>query len=105
MDLVKPEFGLFFWQLVTIVILIFLLAKFAWKPILKGIKEREDNINDSLNAAEDAKKEMISLQDKNQDMIKEARAERDQMLKEAQIARSVCWKKQTRKQLKKHLKL
>ncbi|MCH8534159.1 MAG: F0F1 ATP synthase subunit B [Flavobacteriaceae bacterium] len=87
MELIKPEFGLFFWQVVVLVILVFLLGKFAWKPILQGIKEREDSINDSINAAEDAKKELMHLQEKNQDMLNEARIERDQMLKEAQAAK------------------
>lgn len=83
MDLITPEIGLFFWQTITFVALIFLLAKFAWKPILSSIKEREDFINDALSAADKARKEMQDLQADNERVLNEARAERDAMLKEA----------------------
>ena len=83
MDLITPEVGLFFWQTVTFVVLIFLLAKFAWKPILSAIKEREDSINTALDSAENAKKELQNLNAENERILNEARAERDGMLKEA----------------------
>jgi F-type H+-transporting ATPase subunit b len=75
--------GLFFWQTIIFVILIFLLKKFAWSPILKAVNDREKGIKDALDSAEAAKKEMQSLQADNEKIMKEARAERDSLLKEA----------------------
>jgi len=75
--------GLFFWQTIIFVILIFLLKKFAWSPILKAVNDREQGIKDALDSAEAAKKEMQSLQADNEKIMKEARAERDSLLKEA----------------------
>ena len=75
--------GLFFWQTIIFVILIFLLQKFAWSPILKAVNDREQGIKDALDSAEAAKKEMQSLQADNEKIMKEARAERDSLLKEA----------------------
>ena len=77
------SFGLFFWQLLIFLGLIFLLRKFAWKPILDAVNERETSIKDAMNAAEEAKKEMASIQEDNQKVLKEARAEREALLKEA----------------------
>ncbi|WGK65781.1 F0F1 ATP synthase subunit B [Croceiramulus getboli] len=75
--------GLFFWQAVLFVLLLFLLRKFAWKPILNAVNEREEGIKNALLAAENAKKEMENLQADNDKLLKEARAEREAMLKEA----------------------
>ena len=75
--------GLFFWQTIIFVILIFLLKKFAWSPILKAVNDREQGIKDALDSAEAAKKEMQSLQADNEKIMKKARAERDSLLKEA----------------------
>ncbi|QSW91287.1 MULTISPECIES: F0F1 ATP synthase subunit B [Flavobacterium] len=77
------EFGLFFWQVLIFVGLIFLLKKFAWKPILDAVNDREQGIKDALLSAENARKEMENLQADNQRILNEARAERDAMLKEA----------------------
>jgi F-type H+-transporting ATPase subunit b len=77
------EFGLFFWQVIIFVGLIFLLKKFAWKPILDAVNEREEGIKNALLSAENAKKEMQNLQADNQRILQEARLERDSMLKEA----------------------
>jgi F-type H+-transporting ATPase subunit b len=77
------ELGLFFWQIVIFVGLILLLKKFAWKPILDAVNEREQGIKDALRSAENARKEMQNLQEDNQRILQEARAERDAMLKEA----------------------
>ena len=77
------EFGLFFWQILIFVGLILLLKKFAWKPILDAVNEREDGIKNALLSAENAKKEMLDLQADNQRILQEARLERDTMLKEA----------------------
>ena len=76
-------FGLFFWQTIIFVGLIFLLKKFAWKPILDSVNDREEGIKNALLSAENAKKEMQNLQADNQRILQEARLERDSMLKEA----------------------
>lgn len=75
--------GLFILQTVLFIALIFLLKKFAWKPILDAVNEREDGIKNALLSAENARKEMEHLQADNQRILNEARAERDTMLKEA----------------------
>jgi F-type H+-transporting ATPase subunit b len=81
------EFGLFFWQILIFVGLIFLLKKFAWKPILDAVNDREQGIKDALLSAENARQEMQNLQADNQRILNEARAERDAMLKEAREMR------------------
>lgn len=83
MDLITPEIGLFFWQTIVFLVLLFLMAKFAWKPILSSIRNREQSINDALASAENARKEMQNLQSDNEQLMKEARAERDAILREA----------------------
>ena len=77
------SYGLFFWQAIILVILIVLLAKFAWKPILAALAAREEGISNALLAAENAKKEMQNLKSDNEKLLAEARAERDLMIKEA----------------------
>ena len=77
------SFGLFIWQVVIFVGLIFLLKKFAWKPILDAVNEREQGIKNALESAENARNEMQNLQADNQRILQEARAERDAMLKDA----------------------
>ncbi|SDL33597.1 F-type H+-transporting ATPase subunit b [Pedobacter sp. ok626] len=83
MELLLPEFGLVIFQSIAFLLLMFLLAKFAWKPILAAIKEREQSIDEALNKAELAKQEMARLTSQNEELMKEARAERDSILKEA----------------------
>ena len=75
--------GLFFWMAVLFLALLFLLRKFAWRPILDSVNEREEGIKNALASAEDAKKEMQNLQASNEQLLKEARAERDALMKEA----------------------
>lgn len=75
--------GLFFWQAVILIVLILLLVKFAWKPIMTSITAREEGIASALASAEAARKEMHNLQADNQRILQEARAERDAMIKEA----------------------
>ena len=77
------QLGLFFWLLVIFVGLVFLLKKFAWKPILDAVNEREEGIKNALLAAENAKKDMQNLKADNEKLLAEARAERDLMIKEA----------------------
>lgn len=83
MDLLIPEFGLVIWHSVSFLLLLFLLTKFAWKPVLKMIKEREDSIDNALASAEKAKLEMARLTNENEVLLKQARIERDAILKEA----------------------
>ena len=77
------SFGLFVWQSIIFIGLILLLKKFAWKPILDAVNEREEGIKNALLSAENARKEMHNLQSDNQRILQEARLERDAMLKEA----------------------
>ncbi len=77
------ELGLFFWQVLLFVGLIFLLKKFAWKPILDAVNDREQGIKNALESADNARKEMLNLQADNQRILQEARAERDALLKDA----------------------
>lgn len=87
MGLMIPETGLLIWMLITFLILLFLLTKFAWKPIMKMIKEREKSIEDALASAENAKAEMNNLKAENEKILQEARNERDKMIKEAREIR------------------
>ena len=77
------SFGLFFWQLLIFIFLVLLLKKFAWKPILDTVNERESSIKNAMSEAEKARNEMASIQESNQKVLKEARAEREALLKEA----------------------
>ena len=83
MDLVTPGIGLVFWTAITFIFLLLIMRKFAWKPILGAVSEREESIKNALDAAEEAKKEMQNLQVENNRILKEARAECDTLLKEA----------------------
>ena len=83
MDLITPGFGLIFWMTIVFLALVFVLSKFAWKPMLNAVKERESSIADSLAAAEKAKDEMAKLTADNEKLLEEARLERDKIIKEA----------------------
>jgi F-type H+-transporting ATPase subunit b len=83
MDLVTPGFGLIFWTALTFIFLLLILKKFAWKPILGAVSEREEGIKNALASAENARLEMENLHADNERILKEARAERESMLKEA----------------------
>jgi F-type H+-transporting ATPase subunit b len=83
MELVKPGLGLIFWMTITFSLVLFVLSKFAWKPILNSIREREDSINNALNAADEARKHMDALKSDNEKLLQQARIERDALLKEA----------------------
>jgi F-type H+-transporting ATPase subunit b len=86
MDLLLPGQGLIIWQLVIFLGLFFLLAKLAWKPILSSLKEREESIQQALDSAENAKKEMASLKQDNEKLLRETREERDKILRDARTA-------------------
>ena len=81
--LVSPDPGLLIWSTVAFLLLFFLLSKFAWKPIVKALDERERSIEDALAKAEMAKEEMAKLTSENEQLLKQARIERDAILKEA----------------------
>lgn len=83
MDLLTPSIGNIFWTAVVFLLLVILLKAFAWKPILSAVKEREDNIQNALNQAKLAKKEMEDLKADNERIMREAKIERDAILKEA----------------------
>lgn len=87
MDLLTPEFGLFFWTLIAFLSIFFLLRKYAWKPILSSLGEREKGIAESISAAERVKNEMSQLKADNEKLLVQAREERTQMLKEAKETR------------------
>ena len=81
--LVSPELGLIFWTALSFLILLFVLKKFAWKPILGAVSDREEGIKDAQASAEKARLEMQNLTADNERILKEARAEREALLKEA----------------------
>ncbi len=83
MGLITPEIGLLFWMFVTFGIVFFILAKFAWKPIMKSLSEREDSIAEALDKAEEAKKQMANLKADNEKLLAQARSEREAILREA----------------------
>lgn len=87
MGLVIPDTGLLIWMLITFSIVLWILGKYAWKPIMKSLKNREETIRGSLDAAKKAKEEIEELKEENKKVMAEARAERDNLLKEAREVR------------------
>ncbi len=85
MELINPGMGLIFWMTLTFLILFILLRVFAWKPILKGLKERENSIESALQLAEQTREEMKNLQAGNEQLLKEALIEKDNIVREARI--------------------
>jgi F-type H+-transporting ATPase subunit b len=83
LGILDPNPGLLFWQVIVFGALVFLLWKFAWKGILAGLKEREDDISSALKMAEETRAEMAKLKSDNDKLAAEARKERDTILKEA----------------------
>ncbi|MGV3639751.1 MAG: F0F1 ATP synthase subunit B, partial [Adhaeribacter sp.] len=86
MELVTPGIGLIFWQTLTFILVLFLLSKFAWKPIMASLRERENSIESALRMADQAKLEMQALKADNEKLLQEARIERDRILREASEA-------------------
>lgn len=87
MNLVTPDIGLLFWMVVSFGIVLFLLKKYAWKPILNSLNEREATISEALNAAKKAREEMASMNANTEALLNEARGERDKILREAREAK------------------
>jgi F-type H+-transporting ATPase subunit b len=83
MELITPGLGLVFWMVLSFSVILFILKKFAWKPILKALKERENTIDTALKSADKAREKMEQLKADNEKIIKEAKNERDSLLKEA----------------------
>jgi F-type H+-transporting ATPase subunit b len=83
MDLLTPGIGLIFWQVVIFLMLVVLLGKFAWRPILDSLRIREESIEEALRSADEAREEMSKLQADNEQLLAKAREERDILLKEA----------------------
>ncbi len=86
-SLVEPSFGLIFWMTLSFLAVMYILAKFAWKPILNGLREREASIEDALNEAKKAREEMAAMTLRNEDLMRDAREEREVLLKEARDIR------------------
>lgn len=89
MELVTPEFGTVFWMLLSFLMILFILKKFAWKPILSALKERETSIDNALRSADKAREEMEQLKADNEKIIKEAKNERDNLLKDARLVKNM----------------
>ena len=87
MELLLPKLGLIFWTLLAFGIVFYILAKYAWKPILKSLNEREKNISDAILSTEIVKKEMSELKNENEILLAKAREERAIMMREAKETR------------------
>jgi F-type H+-transporting ATPase subunit b len=87
MELIKPGLGLIIWMTISFAFLLWILAKYAWKPIMKMLKEREDSIDQALHAADKARDEMKQLKVDNEKLLKQAKEERDAILAEARKIR------------------
>lgn len=86
MELLTPAVGLIFWQALIFLVVFFILRKFAWKPIIAGLNERENEIDSALRMAEETRAEMAKLKADNENLLAQARAERDQIIREAKDA-------------------
>ena len=86
MELLTPGTGLIIWQTFVFLLLVLLLGKLAWKPILSSLKEREHSIQEALDTAEKARLELSKLKSDNESLLKQARDERDKMLRETREA-------------------
>ncbi len=87
MDLITPDFGLFFWMLVTFGLVFIILKKFAWKPIVQALQEREENIREGLENAEEAKNELAKVKVRSDKIISDAIVERDQLIRQGRDLR------------------
>jgi len=83
MELIKPDLGLLFWMILSFSVVLYVLLKFAWKPILKALKDRERSISKSLSAAQRAKDEMAKIEFGNEKITQLAKIEKENLLKEA----------------------
>ena len=96
MELINPGIGLIFWMTISFLLLLYVLGKFAWKPIMKALKNREDNIENALMAAETTRQEMKDLKSEHLQLLADARDEKDKMLRDAKaIKESIIEKSRT----------
>ncbi len=82
MDLITPDFGLFFWMLVTFMLVFIILKRFAWKPIVQALKERNENIREGLENADSAKNELAQVKVKSDKILSDAIVERDKLIRQ-----------------------
>jgi F-type H+-transporting ATPase subunit b len=85
MSLINPGFGLVIWMAIALLVVLFVLKKYAWKPIMNALKEREGSIEDSLRAADKAREEMKELKLDNEKLLRDAKDERDALMREARV--------------------
>ena len=85
--LLKPELGLWLWTLLAFLVVLFILKKYAWTPIINSLNEREKSIAESIEIAERVKAEMAQLQSENENLLAKAREERSEMLREAKVTK------------------
>ena len=83
MQLVTPDIGLMFWMLISFSLVLLILKAFAWTPIMKGIHQREESIEKALESANEAKKEMLQLKAGNEQLLRDAKDERDALMRDA----------------------
>lgn len=83
MEIVNPGIGLIFWMVIIFGLLLLVLGKYAWKPIMRALREREHSIDEALHSADKAREEMKNLQADNEKLLQESREERDKILKQA----------------------
>lgn len=88
MEIIMPEIGVIFWTFLSFLVVFFVLRKFAWKPIINMLKERDQSIEQALSSADYARKEMQKLEAKNEELVKEAKLERESLLKEAKATQT-----------------
>ena len=94
MELLTPGTGLLFWQVIIFLSTFFILSKYAWKPIMNSLKEREKFIEDSLDSAKKAEEELVNIQSKNEELVMEARKEREKILSDAKkLTNSITYNK------------
>ena len=105
MELVNPNLGTIFWTTIAFLIVLLILRKYAWRPILTFLKEREFSIENALQAADKARKEMSRLQTNNEKIIAEAKDERDKILKDAREAKLAIIEEATEQAIKESDKL
>ena len=87
MELLLPKLGMMVWTLIAFGIVFFILAKYAWKPIVGSLQERQNNIDDAILSAEKVRKEMSELKSENEELLAKAREERSQMMRDAKETR------------------
>lgn len=87
MELLLPKLGMMVWTLIAFGIVFFILAKYAWKPIVGSLQERQNNIDDAILSAEKVRKEMSELKSENEELLAKAREERGIMMREAKETR------------------